>query len=256
MAPSARLVEIFSSIQGEGLLVGQRQVFVRMYGCNLRCSYCDSPETLKETPSPQTCRVEFPAGSSQFYRLANPIDPALLTSTLESFLHEPHHSLSITGGEPLLHANFLETWLPEVQLLNLPVFVETNGMLPDHLKRIAPYVHYISMDYKAPSATGISRDRTVAAHAAFLETACQYKAVTYVKLVVTASTLPQEIDDAIALILTQHRDVPLVLQPVTPFGNERQTVNPLTLMRFQAQARAALNDVRVIPQTHKMLHAL
>ncbi|MDW8366438.1 MAG: hypothetical protein RMK49_11390 [Abditibacteriales bacterium] len=34
-----RLVEIFSAIQGEGICVGERQVFVRLGGCNLRCVY-------------------------------------------------------------------------------------------------------------------------------------------------------------------------------------------------------------------------
>ncbi len=256
MQPSARLVEIFSSVQGEGILVGQRQVFVRLYGCNLRCSYCDSPETLKETPSPTACRVEFPAGTSQFYALTNPVASSLLTSTIASFMHESHHSLAVTGGEPLLHARFLEMWLPEIQNLNLPVFLETNGMLPDHLRRVGRYLSYISMDFKAPSATGLPRERTLHAHTAFLDAACQYPAVTYVKLVVTAATQPQEIDDAATLISVYQRDIPLILQPVTPFGHEVRTVHPLTLMNFQARAARVLKDVRIIPQTHKMLHVL
>src|SRR5437588_2184394 len=105
-AGRARLVEVFSSIQGEGILVGHRQVFVRTFGCNLRCTYCDSPETLKESGSPSHCRVETEPGSWTFRQAANPIAADDLTRIVRGYLSEPHHSLSITGGEPLLHAAF------------------------------------------------------------------------------------------------------------------------------------------------------
>ena len=38
--------EIFHSIQGEGLRAGERCVFIRMHGCSLRCSWCDTPYAL------------------------------------------------------------------------------------------------------------------------------------------------------------------------------------------------------------------
>ncbi|MDX9694125.1 MAG: 7-carboxy-7-deazaguanine synthase QueE, partial [Methanothermobacter sp.] len=41
----APIMEVFSSIQGEGLLVGCRQIFIRFAGCNLNCKYCDTPES-------------------------------------------------------------------------------------------------------------------------------------------------------------------------------------------------------------------
>ena len=37
----ADILEIFSSIQGEGLRIGERQIFIRFHGCNLNCAYCD-----------------------------------------------------------------------------------------------------------------------------------------------------------------------------------------------------------------------
>src|SRR2546426_4553971 len=47
--PSFRINEIFLSVQGEGLHVGERTVFVRFYGCVLRCVWCDQPEALTHT---------------------------------------------------------------------------------------------------------------------------------------------------------------------------------------------------------------
>jgi 7-carboxy-7-deazaguanine synthase len=46
---TARLVEVFSAIQGEGLNVGTRQLFIRFALCDLRCHFCDSAHTWSGT---------------------------------------------------------------------------------------------------------------------------------------------------------------------------------------------------------------
>ncbi len=44
----AKISEIFSSIQGEGLYLGKRHIFVRFFGCNMRCAYCDTMPSIYE----------------------------------------------------------------------------------------------------------------------------------------------------------------------------------------------------------------
>jgi organic radical activating enzyme len=252
--PGIRLVEIFSSIQGEGVLVGLRQVFVRTFGCNVRCSYCDSPETLKESGMPSVCRIEHPAGSRQLLNRPNPIAAEELTTLVRSYLDEPHHSLSITGGEPLLHSVFLQRWLPDVRRLGLRIFLETNGLLPDHLARVVDLLDIVSMDFKAPGATGVDPQTTWERHAAFLRIARRTE--VYGKLVITPSTTDAELDSAIEILSSEDRAIPLILQPVTPFGRERAPVSPARLLALHARASRRLLDVRVIPQTHKLISLL
>ena len=247
-------MEVFSSIQGEGILVGHRQIFARTYGCNLRCTYCDSPETLKELPAPLACRVEQMPGSWTFRPVSNPVAATTLTEIVRDYLGEPHHSLSITGGEPLLHARFWEQWLPDVRDLGLKTFVETNGLLPDHLKRIIHLLDYVSMDFKAPSATGVSATETWEKHRAFLQIARQ--ANVYGKLVITPRTTDEELDAATSALADIDRAIPLILQPVTPTGTETQTVSPARMIELHARASRRLSEVRVIPQTHKMMQLL
>jgi organic radical activating enzyme len=251
---TARLVEVFSSIQGEGILVGHRQVFVRTYGCNLRCTYCDSPETLKESGMPPECRIEETPGAWKFHRIANPVPAADLTAIVRGYLSEPHHSLSVTGGEPLLHARFLAEWLPQVRALGLKVFIETNGLLPDHLRRIIGLVDYISMDFKAPTATGVAAEATWRTHREFLAVA---RAVNvYGKLVVTPRTTDAELDAVLETVCAVDHMIPLILQPVTPTGYETQSVTPSRMIELHARAARRLYEVRVIPQTHKMMNLL
>ena len=226
-------------------------MFVRTYGCNLRCTYCDSPETLKESGTPSHCRVETSPGSWTFHKIQNPVRSDLLTQIVQGYLSEPHHSISITGGEPLLHAAFFERWLPEARSLGLKVFLETNGMLPGHLRRLLPLLDTVSMDFKAPSATGLPAEETLRRHREFLEVAREVS--VYGKLVVTPGTSDAELEAVIETIAAVDPTIPLILQPVTPFGYEPKTVPPSTLLRFHALASRHLREVRVIPQTHKMM---
>jgi 7-carboxy-7-deazaguanine synthase len=241
---SANLHELFSSIQGEGLLVGVRQIFIRFHGCNLKCNYCDT-----ETPSlPAFCRMEGTPGRGDFAEVANPVALDRVITLLEGWSRGwpgIHHSISITGGEPLLHHDILMEWLPELRKV-LPIYLETNGVLPTALPPVIPMLDHISMDIKLPSTSGCTDQWDL--HGEFLRLAAQKN--VYVKVVVGDETEAWEIQRACSTIAAVDRLIPLIIQPVTR-KNGQIGIAAVKILEYQEIACRYLAHVRVIPQTHK-----
>ncbi len=240
----AELIEVFSSFQGEGTLVGVRQVFVRFAFCNLDCGYCDTPFA----PTSE-CRIEDAPGSENFRSLPNPVALETLYNVLHFWEREApglHHSISLTGGEPLVQAEVLREWLPALRRV-LPLHLETNGTLPEALAPLLTALDYISMDLKLPSQTGCAP--LWEAHREFLrlgrERICQVKAV------IGEETPLEEIEQAARLLHETAPEVPLILQPVT--RNGRPDISPPALFALQTRAARIHPPVRIIPQIHKFL---
>lgn len=240
----APLIEVFSSLQGEGVLIGARQVFVRFAKCNLNCDYCDTP-----FEPGMTCRIEAEPGSGQFVEHANPVALSEITHLVANWQHRSkhlHHSLVLTGGEPLLHAGILRQWLPDIAPI-LPVFLETNGTLAAELETVLSLIDLISMDIKGQSTTGVptpwsDHERFIAVAG---ERLCQ------VKLVVDNNTPVSEVVEAARLIKSSAPDTPFILQPRTlPNG---PALSGEQLLKLQAAASVEHRDVRIIPQIHPWL---
>ena len=244
------MVECFSSIQGEGVLVGLRQAFLRFSGCNLNCSFCDTPG-MSDIPS--ECLLEQTPGKRDFAKVSNPVTCEQIVALIASWTRGwpgIHHSISVTGGEPLLHGAHLRDWLPELRRL-LPIHLETNGTLPDALAPLMPYLDYIGMDIKLPSASGCPG--LWEEHQRFLEISSQKN--VYVKVVMDGSTQGWEIERSCELIAGVDRAIPLILQPMTlPDGTI--SISALRTLELQEIASTRLNEVRVIPQTHKFMGVL
>ncbi|GFE60990.1 7-carboxy-7-deazaguanine synthase QueE [Geobacter sp. AOG2] len=249
MSNSARISEIFSSIQGEGYLAGRRQVFIRLDECNLDCRYCD---TVYEKNF--FCQVETAPGSGTLCALPQPpgVDGLVtLVSEWCSRLPGAHHSISVTGGEPLLQSEALREWLPELRRI-LPIHLETNGTLPVQLGRVIDSIDYISMDMKLPSTAGCGQELWHE-HRRFLEAAVQRQ--VSVKVVIGQDTSPEEIGQVCAIVAAVERSTPLFLQPLSNAAGG-VAIAAERILHLQETAAALLPDVRVIPQMHKMLGAL
>jgi 7-carboxy-7-deazaguanine synthase len=240
------MVEIFSSVQGEGPLIGLRQVFLRFHACNLDCSYCDT-STAAKLEFPQNCAIERTPGRRDFADESNPVSLEHVLSVLENWQRgwpNAHHSISLTGGEPLLHADTLKEWLPELKKL-LPLYLETNGVLHEALTDILEFITYISMDIKLPSTSGHSD--LWDDHEIFVRNAVRKN--LFVKIVIDEQTEDWEIIKTCKIISSVSREIPLILQPRTLPGG-KIAISPLESLQFQEIAAKFLKETRIIPQTH------
>lgn len=124
-----KVVEIFRSVEGEGKRAGYPCTFVRFFGCNLRCSYCDSvyAHTGKDYTEMSMTEILFMVDKLGCKRV------------------------TVTGGEPLTQLG-IEKFLSALSQMGYEVNVETNGSVPlvTELLNI-PNVFY-TMDYKTLSS--------------------------------------------------------------------------------------------------------
>ncbi len=255
----ARLIEVFSAIQGEGLNVGTRQIFIRFAFCDLRCHFCDSAHTWN---APSTCRVERSPGLRDFEIYPNPITlPTLLEWVERQNIPSLHDSISLTGGEPLLHARFLVEFLPQLRAVTgLPIYLETGGHRPEQLAMILPYLDSVGMDLKLPSVSGESHWQE---HTKFLQLCHESQIEVFVKIIISDQTDLDELERSALLVAEVSPEIPIFLQPVTPLAASEQfnqmpvlAPSPEQVLIWQALMKRFVKQVRVVPQTHKMLNQL
>ncbi len=225
--------EVFSSIQGEGTLIGRRQVFVRFSGCNLNCNYCDTSKSRDPLYGEEI-------STGELYKTVN----GLLTSDF--------HSISFTGGEPLLHADFIKYFLEKHEFKSL---LETNGSLPREMLKIVGLVDYVSVDIKLPEH-GASENWNYLFDLELesIKLLRDKEINTYCKVVVMPQTNVDTIDfiaSKIAEEVQNTSELSMVIQPVSPL--ELWADGSRKLFEISEVAGKYL-DVLTIPQVHKLLN--
>jgi 7-carboxy-7-deazaguanine synthase len=120
------LIELYKSVQGESSFAGVPCIFVRLAGCNLRCSWCDSEYT-------------FTGGK--------PFTADEIIAQIEAL--QPCTLIEFTGGEPMLQARELLPLMTSLIEKNYTLMIETSGEQP--LAGVPKAVHKI-VDVKCPGA--------------------------------------------------------------------------------------------------------
>jgi 7-carboxy-7-deazaguanine synthase len=233
---NAYIYKIFNSIQGEGIYVGTRQVFVRFCGCQLRCGYCDTREARALADE---CRINN-------RRIDNPLDTGIVIDAINALWTPSTRHISLTGGEPLLHSDFIKEL---ASITPVPVYLETNAGFPEYAEDVADLIDIASCDIKLPEHR--STDDYGSLLHAELETIEIFHSgdvETFVKIVVLEETTEESIKSAVSGIESIDESIPLILQPVTPTN-----IDVRQLLGLMDVAGTHLSDVRMIPQIHRMI---
>jgi 7-carboxy-7-deazaguanine synthase len=213
--------------------VGRRQVFVRFSGCNLNCNYCDTPQ-------------------SRDFNVGDFCDVNELYRRIEELITPDFHSVSFTGGEPLLQADFLKDFLDEYNLITM---LETNGSLPQELRKIVKFIEYASIDIKLPEHEAVSMyDDLFKKEMASIKILIEEGIDSYCKLVVLPSTRADTVGSLAARMKDEFPDfskLSLVVQPASPLDLWGGKTNKLLKISEKA---GEYMDVLTIPQVHKLLN--
>ncbi len=229
--------------------MGRRHIFVRFAGCNLRCQYCDTPESL--AAAPPEARVEERPGTRTFETLDNPLSLEQIVEAIRRLARKPHDAVSLTGGEPLLQADFIGRIAPLIREMGLGVYLETNGTLPERLAEVISGMDTIAMDIKLPRTLHGGRD-WFGEHARSLRIAIAAPEL-FCKLVLPTSPDMEQVRRAARMVAEVSPRIPFIIQPLTPFGAVNAGPPPDDIRRAYETVCEHLYDVRVIPQMHKAM---
>ena len=232
----AKILEIFRSIQGEGKYAGVSQVFVRFYECNMHCVWCDTPHSIgplaqERLPEVRPRYVEQDIDEI-FRQIAD--------------LWDGCHSVSLTGGEPLLQVEAIKELIPRFKKAKMPIYLETNGVLPTELKEVIDGVDIVAMDMKLPSST--EWRPFWQEHEDFLKIALQKD--VFIKTVISSKTEKEDVLKAIEIVGRIDPNVLFILQPNTYDLNNGVMKKCLD---YQMMCFQKLNNVRIMPQMHKFM---
>lgn len=245
------LSEIFSSVQGEGPYVGERHLFVRFCGCHRACIFCDT--NVERT---ETVLIEKIPGSGVFDQMPNPLSVEQLVDIIREVDQKKNNRrISLTGGAPLLQAHYLRELLPRLKGDDYSIYLESAGDLPQQLKSIIEWVDIVAMDVKLSSVT--KEANTFPAHWQFLQTCRDWNVDVFTKLVLSAETDEGELMQAVKGIKKAGGENTLVvIQPMTKAAKTDAVPSGQQLLQWQDLVGRLMPNVRVIPQTHKMLEVL
>ncbi len=249
------MAEVFNSWQGEGGSVpgsafGRRQIFVRFAGCDLRCVFCDSREYI-DASRVSRWRYEVEPFTGKFGYKPN---PASVDEVVEAILRLDTgdiHSISYTGGEPILQVKPLKALMERMKNLGFDNFLETHGGLPELIKEVAPLTDYASVDIKDETAKATEDWRNlVLREVESIRILKKAGAKVYAKLVVTSGTKVENVRWYAGLLKGL---APLVIQPKEPIEISQER-----LMEFYREAARIMGkkNVGLSFQVHKYLNVL
>lgn len=235
----ARVSEIFTSIEGEGVFVGKKTLFIRLSGCHLKCRWCDTKYAL-------------PLDSGTDYQIDEIKD--LIIKELQPFTYK----VNFTGGEPLLQTEAVIELADFIKKhTNLKTYMESSCFDSELFSKVLPYIDICKIEFKTDDSKVVEDeeyDNLILNEIKCLELAVESNKATYIKIVVTNSTNLESFKNLVYNISKKIKPSEIlgfIIQP--SFGIDQPTVNKL--LDTYDIVQPMFPEVRIIPQLHKEIGA-
>ena len=234
----ARIFEIFTSIEGEGILYGTKTLFVRLAGCPYSCFYCDTLDAL-------------PLDSGKEYSITE------ACNLIDTNLQDNTFKVNFTGGEPLIQHEAVSELAKHVKARGIPTYLESACFDSKRFLHVLPSIDFVKIEFKTIDSEFIDEKHypdLVRNTLECLQAAIEAKKTTYIKIVVSSKTELssfKDLLDQIFKIISKQNISGFIIQPTTSISEPTLE----QLLEFYDAVYPYYDEVRVVPQLHKIISA-
>ena len=233
-----RLFEIFTSVEGEGILYGTKTLFVRLAGCPFTCFYCDTKESL-------------PLDSGTEYSIED------ANKLIDSNLKKQTYKVNFTGGDPLIQHEAVALLAKHIQEKKIPTYLESSCFDVDRFNHVLPFFDIVKIEFKTKDSDFVDAkhyDKFIGHTMKCLQSSVKSKKTTYIKVVVSSKTQPNEFTKLVKEIfdIVSKDDLDgFIIQPT--YGISEPSLD--LLLELYDLVYPYFIDVKVVPQLHKFIGA-
>jgi organic radical activating enzyme len=233
-----RLFEIFTSVEGEGILYGTKTLFVRLAGCPFTCFYCDTKESL-------------PLDSGTEYTIEE------ANQLIDSSLKHQTYKVNFTGGDPLIQHEAVALLAKHIQDKKIPTYLESSCFDIDRFNHVLPFIDIVKIEFKTKDSDFVDSkhyEKFIGHTMKCLESSVKTKKITYIKIVVSSKTQLNEFEELtnqIFDVISKDDIDGFVIQPT--YGVSEPSLD--LLLNLYDIVYPYYIDVKVVPQLHKFIGA-